>query len=189
MFLILGPVLNLVAGFFWNGESQGVTGGTLTALSTGCWLIGLIGACQRLRPSAPRYVSVLVPVAVFGAVGGVAFAVQAISEEIFGISHAAAIDRLADYPLAANLLFWGCGPLFPLALAGFGVLLLRLRAVPLPVGVLLILGSAAFPISRMTRQPTIAHVADLLLLVPFAYVGLRSLGRPSWTAKRLPQRS
>jgi hypothetical protein len=190
MFLILGPVLNLIAGFFWNGESQGVTGGTLVALSTGCWLVGLIGAAQRLRPSAPRSVAVLVPAAVFGAVGGVAFAVQAINEEIFGVSHAVAVDRLTDYPFAANLLFWGCGPLFPLALAAFGVLCIRLRTVPVPIGVLLVLGSLAFPISRITRQPTIAHVADVLLLVPFVFVGwqtLRPRARPL-TGSGLPTR-
>lgn len=175
MFLILGPALNVLAGFFWHDGSQGVTGGTLTALSTGCWLAGLIGIYERLRPRSPRYVAVALPVAVFGAVGGVAFAVQAIHEQLFGVTHAVAVDRLNEYPLAANLLFWICGPLFPTALAALGVLLLRLRAAPLPVGVLIVLGSLAFPLSRVTRQASLAHVADLLLLAPFLYLGIQQL--------------
>ncbi len=183
MFLILGPALSLIAGFFWHDGSQGVTGGTLVALSTACWLIGLVGVYERLRPGAPRYVAVAVPVTVFGAVGGVAFAVQAIHEQLFNVSHAAAVDQLNEYPLAAAALFWICGPLFPIALAAFGVLLYRLRAAPLPVSVLIVLGSAAFPLSRVTRQASIAHVADVLLLLPFLYLGVQQL-RTARTAPR-----
>ena len=174
MFVILGAALNLIAGFFWQDGRQGVTGGTLTALSTGCWLIGLIGIYERLRPRAPSYVAVALPVTVFGAVGGVAFAVQAVYEEVLGVSHTVAIDRLNEYPLA-TVLFWICGPLFPVALASLGAALIRLRTAPLPVGVLLVLGSAAFPLSRVTRQASIAHVADLLLLLPFLYLGVGQL--------------
>lgn len=183
MFIILGPALNFLAGFFWHSDgSQGVTGGTLTALSTGCWLFGLIGVYERLRPRSPRYVAAALGITVFGAVGGVAFAVQAIYEQLLNVTHAAAIDRLNEHPLATTL-FWICGPLFPLALAAFGVLLYRLRAAPLAVSVLLVLGSAAFPLSRMTRQASIAHVADLLLLLPFLYLGVQQL-RTGRTAPR-----
>ena len=180
MFLILGPVLNLVAGFFWQDGRQGATAGTLIALSTGCWVIGLFGVHQRLRPRAPRLVAATVVLTVFGAVGAVAFAVQAIHEEIFHISHAEAVDRLNEYPIAADL-YWLCGPLFPLCLAALGLILWRLRAAPLPVYALLIVGSAAFPVSRITRQASIAHVADLLLLIPFLYLGVQQL-RASRTA-------
>jgi hypothetical protein len=176
MFIILGPALNFLAGFFWRGDgSQGVTGGTLTALSIGCWLFGLIGSYGRLRPRSPRYVAAALGVTVFGAVGGVSFGVQAIYEQVLNVSHAEAIDRLNEYPLAATALFWICGPLFPLALAAFGVLLFRLREAPLPVSVLIVLGSAAFPLSRVTRQAAIAHVADALLLLPFLYLGVQQL--------------
>jgi hypothetical protein len=178
MFLILGPALNFAAGFFWLSDSQGATSGTLSALGVSCWLIGLIALYGQLRPRAPRYVDAVLPLTVFGATGGLAFSVQSIHEEMFGISHAAAVERLNEFPLAANALYWICGPLFPLALVALGVLLLRLRAAPVAIGVLVVLGGLAFPLSRITREVSIAHVADLLLLLPFLYLGIRSL-RPA----------
>ena len=177
--LVLGPALNLVAGFFWLSDSQGVTGGVLTALGITCWLIGLIALCEQLRPRAARFVAVLLPLTVFGATGGLAFSIQAIYEEMFAVSHAAAVERLNDFPLAADTLYWVCGPLFPVALVGFGVLLLRLRAAPVTVGALVVLGGLAFPLSRITREPAIAHAVDLLLLLPFLYLGIRFPRRTS----------
>ena len=175
MFLILGPVLNLIAGFFWESDRQGVTAGTLVALSCACWLIGLIGLYDRLRNTAPRYVAVALPATVFATVGGVAFGVQSIHEGLFDASHATTIELLNAHPFAAWTLYWIGGPLFPLVLFGLGLALARLRAAPLPVGVLLCLGAIAFPLSRVTREASIAHVADLLLLLPFLYLGLRAL--------------
>ncbi|MFY1687152.1 hypothetical protein [Plantactinospora sp. WMMB782] len=175
MFLILGPLLNLASGFFWEPDRQGVTAGTLVALSCTCWLIGLIGLYGRLRVVAPRYTAVAMPVTVFASVGGVAFGVQSIHEGLFDASHATTIELLDQHPFAAWSLYWIPGPLFPLVVFGLGVLLLRLRAAPLPVGVLLCLGALAFPLSRITREVTIAHLADLLLLLPFLYLGVRAL--------------
>ncbi|MDO3705734.1 hypothetical protein Q3W71_29100 [Micromonospora sp. C28SCA-DRY-2] len=68
--------------------------------------------------------------------------------------------------------------LFPLVLVALGVMLLRLRAAPVAIGVL-VLGGVAFPLSRITREASIAHVADLLLLLPFLYLGIRSLRQAS----------
>ncbi|WP_199853798.1 hypothetical protein [Plantactinospora sp. BB1] len=184
MFLLLGPLLNFVSGFFWEPDSQGITGGTLAALACACWLVGLIGLYDRLRAAAPRYVAVAMPLTVFAAVGGVAFGVQSIHEGLFDASHASTIELLDQHPLAAWSLYWIAGPLFPLALFALGVALLKLRAAPVPVGVLLCLGALAFPLSRITREPMIAHVADLLLLLPFLYLGVRAL-----TGADRPERS
>lgn len=175
MFLILGPTLNLLATLFWESESQGVTAGTLVGLSCACWLVGLIGLYDRLRATAPRYVAVALPVTVFATVGGVAFGVQSIHEGIFEVSHAHTIELLNQYPFATTL-FWIAGPLFPLTLFALGVALCWTRTAPLPVGVLLCLGAVAFPLSRITREVSIALVADVLLVLPFLYLGARELG-------------
>ncbi|SIQ13696.1 hypothetical protein [Micromonospora avicenniae] len=174
MFLILGSTLNLLASFFWGPDSQGVTAGTLVALSCFCWLVGLIGLYDRLRATAPRYVAVALPVTVFATVGGVAFGVQSIHEGLFDVSHAQTIDLLNQYPFATTL-FWIAGPLFPLTLFALGVALGWTRTAPPAVGVLLCLGAIAFPMSRITREVSIAHVADVLLLLPFLYLGARGL--------------
>lgn len=175
MFIILGPALNLCAGFFWKGDGPDPTGATLATVGLAFWLIGLIELYQRLRPRAPRYVAVVLPLTVLGVTGGVAFNVQALHEVIFGVSHAKAVDLLNAYPLPAHVLYWLCGPLFPVSLALLGVLLYRLRAVPVPVAALVLLGGVLFPLSRITREAVLIHAADLLLLLPFLYIGLRLL--------------
>ncbi|MEE6263479.1 hypothetical protein [Plantactinospora sonchi] len=175
MFLILGPTLNLLATFFWESDSQGSTAGTLSALSVACWLIGLLGLYDRLRATAPRYVAVAVPLTVFATLGGISFGVQSVHEALFDVSHARAVELLDQHQFAATTLFWTAGPLFPLVLFALGAVLARLRAAPLPVAALLCLGALAFPLSRITREASIAHVADLLLLLPFLYLGVRAL--------------
>ncbi|MEU8086117.1 hypothetical protein AB0B57_21220 [Micromonospora sp. NPDC049101] len=177
MFLILGPALNLLAGFFWQNDTQGSTAGTIIVLSTACWLIGLIGLFERLRPSTPRYVAVGLPVTVFGAIGGVAYGVQSIHEGLFAVSHADAVERLGEHPFAAFAVYWTCGPLFPISLFVLGLVLARTRVAPLPVGIMVSLGAVVFPLSRITREASIAHLADLFLLLPFLYLGLRSMSQ------------
>lgn len=172
IYLILEPLLNGAATFFWTADTQGATAGALSGLSVGFWLLGLL---RIYRHMPYRHVRFLVPMTVFGTVGGVAFSVQAIHEEMFGASHAATLELLIAHPLAANTLFWICGPLFPITLAALGVLLWRGRAVPVPVAVLILIGAVAFPLSRASREITIAHVADLVLLLPFLWVGLRDV--------------
>ncbi|MBG0560151.1 hypothetical protein [Actinoplanes aureus] len=178
MFIILGPALILAAGFFTKGDGPDATGATLVSIGLGCWLIGLIGVYQQLRPRAPRYVAVALPMTVFGVIGGVAFSVQALHEVIFGISHERAIELLNAYLLPANVLYWLCGPLFPISLMLLGALLLKLRATPVPVALLIVLGGLLFPLSRITREEFLIHAADLVLLLPFLYLGLRTL-RPA----------
>jgi hypothetical protein len=179
IFLAIGPALNLLAGFFWQDGRQGATSGALAGIGITLWLIGLIELYQRLKPRAPRYVRWALPLTVLGTAGGVAFSVQSIHEEMFGVDHAAAVERLNEFPLAANTLFWLCGPLFPIALVALGAMLLRLRAAPLAAGILLVLGGLAFPLSRVTRESLLANVADLLLLLPCGYLAVRSTYWPS----------
>ncbi|MEV6630364.1 hypothetical protein AB0M54_06385 [Actinoplanes sp. NPDC051470] len=173
IFLILGPVLNLAATFFWQDGRQGATSGALSGLGIALWLIGLLSLYDGLRPRSPRFVAAAVPLTVLGAAGGVAFSVQSIHEEMFGVTHAATVDRLTDFPLAANTLFWLCGPLFPMMMVALGIMLIRLRTAPAAIGVLLILGGLAFPLSRITRETLIVHLADLLLCLPFLYLAVR----------------
>jgi hypothetical protein len=43
---------------------------------------------------------------------------------------------------------------------------------PLWAGILICVAAIAFPVSRIPRIRLVAHVADVLLLVPLAYTGL-----------------
>lgn len=168
--LLLGPALNGAATFFWKPDTQGAVAGALSGLASGLWLIGLLGLYRQLPY---RYARALVPLAVLGTVGGVAFSVQAVHEQMFGVGHAATVELLNGYPLAATTLFWICGPLFPFSVAALGVVLWRARAAPVPLAVLLVIAAAAFPLSRVSREIDLAHAADLLMLVPFGWLAVR----------------
>ena len=67
------------------------------------------------------------------------------------------------------------GSIFPLSLLVHGLMLARGRVVPTWVGLMLALGAAGFPISRFPRIELLAHAADLLLLIPLVWIGLRLL--------------
>ncbi len=171
--LVLGPVLQAAATFYWQDGRQGVDAATLIVLSTAAWLLGLIGVFRSVENRLPRYAAVGLPVALYGALSGVSFAVQGMHEELFGVSHQQAVDLLNQHPWQARIVFWIAGPLFPISLFVLGIALARIRAVPLWAGALVCLGALAFPLSRIPREATVAHLADLLLLLPFAYLGVR----------------
>ncbi|GLY04475.1 hypothetical protein [Actinoplanes sp. NBRC 101535] len=174
MYLILGAVLNAAAGFFWKGDGLDATGGTLATLGLACWMLGLLDVYQRLRPLVPWYATVAPPVTALAVTGGMAFSVQAVQEQVMDVPHAAAVALLDAYPVPAWTLYWICGPLFPLTVTALGAVLLRYRAAPVPLGVLLLLGGLVFPLSRITREVTLVHLADLLLLVGFGWLGHRT---------------
>jgi hypothetical protein len=137
-----------------------------------------------LLARVPRYAAIALPVAVYGCVGGAAFGLQGMQEELFNVSHAQAVRLLDQHPAAAYVAFWFAGTAFPISLFVFGVVLTRIRAVPVPIGVLVFVSAIAFPLSRIPREVALAHMADIALLVPFAYLGTRiAMGRP---AMKLP---
>ncbi|WP_199523712.1 hypothetical protein [Micromonospora craterilacus] len=171
--LMLGPALQVVGTFFWRDGTQGIAAAPFTVISVAAWLVGLIAVFRALEGRVPRYTAIGLPLAVYGTVGGVAFGVQGMDEELFGVAHGEAVRLLEAYPVAGNLVFWLAGPLFPFSLFALGAVLARIRAVPVPVGLLICLGAVMFPISRIPRDPLVAHVADVLLLLPFLYLGAR----------------
>ena len=171
--LVAAPVLQGISTFFWNGSSQGIDTGAILVPATVCWIVGLTAVFRTIEDRAPRYAAIAYPFAMYGCVGGATFGVQGMQEELFHFDHAEALRLLDQHMFAAELAFWIAGPLFPLSLAVLGAMLIRIRAVPVAVGVLVCAGALAFPLSRVPRVPLIAHLADLLLLLPFAYLGIR----------------
>jgi hypothetical protein len=123
----------------------------------------------------PVYGALATLVTVLGVVGGTAFGVQAIYEEALGMSHGKAIEVLGQYPFAADVAFWGAGPMFPASLVLTGVGLLLARGAPRWVGTLVCLGGLAFPAAQITRVEWLASGVDLLLLVPFAFLAWQTV--------------
>ncbi|MEV0399730.1 hypothetical protein [Actinoallomurus sp. NPDC050550] len=177
--LILAPAIQGISTFYWSDRHQGITAGALIVAATICWIVGLVAVYRLIEPRVPRYAAVALPVAVYGCVGGASFGVQGMQEELFGVSHTQAVHLLQEHPAAAFVAFWFAGSAFPLSVLVLGVVLTWIRAVPVPIGILTSVSAVTFPLSRIPREIAIAHVADLALLIPFAYLGIRmAMGHP-----------
>lgn len=176
--LVAAPAVQGVSTFFWNDGDQGIAAGALIVVATVFWVTGLAALFRLVEARAPRYAAVAFPLAVYGCVGGAAFGVQGLCEELFGVPHDTAVDLLRHHQAAAEAAFWFAGPLFPVSVFVLGAVLVRLRLVPLPTAVLLSVGAVLFPLSRVPREVLVAHLADLVLLLPFAHLGvLMAMGR------------
>jgi hypothetical protein len=175
--LVLGPLLLAASTFFWEDGRYGVTGGVLVALASTTWVYGLIGAWELVHARLPwAAVSGLV-LTLLGTFGGITFGLQGVFEATFGLSAADSLAAIDQHPVAAWLVLWGPGPLFPLSLGLLGAALLWTRLAPRPLAVVILLAGAAFPLSRIGRVDLVAHAVDALLL-----------GASTWLATCLPTR-
>lgn len=169
--LIVAPAVQALSTFFWDGHRQGVTTGALIVIATVCWITGVVAVFRLIEQRVPRYAAIGLPLAIYACVGGVSFGVQGMNEELFNVSHAEAVRLLNEHPLAAFVAFWTAGPLFPAGMFVLGLVLARIRAVPVATGLLISAGAIMFPLSRIPRETLIAHLADLVLLAAFAHLG------------------
>lgn len=170
--LILGPAVQAVESFFWKDDYQGITSGSLAVIAAVCWITGLFAVFRLLEERAPGYAAVALPLAVYGCIGGVTFGVQGMHEELFGVPHAESVQMIGEHPQAAFAAFWIAGPLFPLGVFALGCVLARVKVVPLPTGVLMCVAALVFPLSRVPDEVAVAHLGDVLLLLPFVHLGV-----------------
>lgn len=175
--LVVGPTLSAVATYFWTDGRYGATGGTILVLAMVVWAYGLLGLLDAVRPHAPRYVAVALPVFLYGIMGGAAFGFQGVFEDIFSRSTDESLDALAAHPAAAYLLLWIAGAVMPLSLFALGTVLGRTHLVPLWTAALLCAGAVVFPASRIPRIDLVAYLADALLVVAFAAIAGSGLAR------------
>jgi hypothetical protein len=185
--LIIAPAVQALSTFFWDGHRQGLTAGVLIVIATVCWITGIVAVFRLIEPRVPRYAAIGLPAAIYGCVGGVSFAVQGMNEELFHVSHAEAVQLLNEHPPAAFFGFWIAGLFFPVSLFVLGLVLALIRAVPVATGLLISAGAIAFPISRIPREVAFAHLADLILLISFASLGvLLATGRMGLLSRDRP---
>lgn len=173
--LILAPLLLGLSTFFWTHGEYGVTGGTVLAFSTVFWIGCFAVLFGLLRQSMPVYATVGFLVAVYGCVGGANFGLVGVFSEAFDISHQVYLQKAGEHSLGFNLLLFWPGPLFPLSLLVLGIQLARKRIIPGWAAAMVCLGALAFPASRIPRIEWIAHTADLLLAIPFCYLGWQGM--------------
>jgi hypothetical protein len=146
------------------------------------WVSGFMFLFGLLKKKMPRYAVWGFWITVYGCISGCCFAFLGYLTSIFNISHLDYLQVLSRYPITSQILLFASGPLFPLSILLLGINLLRARVVQLWVGVLLCLAAILFHLSRILRIETIAHIADITLLIPTVYLGLYYLV----TLKKIP---
>lgn len=164
--------------FLWRGYAVGMVSGVMHVAAAVFWTIGLLGMTELLRPRWRRTRTVLWLLVVYAGIGFSSFGYEGMFGEAFTVAGGSDISRLElrrglGWSLLATMLV--PGGLFPLLMIVFGVLLWRLKAIPAWCMVVLILAGISFPMGRIPRIQTIAHVSDALLLIGLAPVGWRFL--------------
>ncbi|MFC0517898.1 hypothetical protein ACFFGT_27040 [Mucilaginibacter angelicae] len=172
--LIIAPLLFLISTFFWIDGQYGITAATLICLSIVFWIPAFYALFGLLKYSMPYYAAIGLLIAIYGCcMGGMGFGMLGYLSAIFKISHHSYLVILQQYPITSGLLLFWSGPLFPLSLLVLSVNLIRKKAVPVWLGALICLAAIAFPASRIPRIALIAHLADVLLLIPLLIIGIR----------------
>lgn len=173
--LVVAPILLGLGTFFWNGTEVGLTGGAIQVLASTLLIPALLGLLALLRPAMPRLAVLWIPFAIYAGVGGNNWGMDGIFAAVYGAdaaAHEAAMNAMG--PAAAVSLFLP-GLLFPATLVLLGAAHLRAKTIPSWCALLLIIGGIAFPASRIPRIELLAHLADLLILIPTMWVGLQLL--------------
>lgn len=182
--MIVAPLLQAISTFFWEGNGQqGIAGGTLVVLSTIFWIPAFIGLFDLLREKMPLYATWGQLPAFYGCVGGALFGFRDIYAVTFHLTRQTELQAFSAFQWSYNLTLFLPGPLFVLSLLVLSLVLTWKRMIPWWVGTLLCLGALAFPVSRIPRIELIAHLADILLLIPLFFLGWTLL-RDQYTGRR-----
>jgi hypothetical protein len=175
--LIAAPVLFAASTFFWEEGEYNYISGTLIVLSMFFWLPAFTALFRIVSVSLPRYAVWGLWISYFGCISGVCFAFLGYITDVLNISHKEYLEALNNYLFTSQLLLFGSGPIFPLSILVYGIQTARKRTLPFGIAILFCIAGVAFPLSRVPRIEWIAHVADLILLVPCLYISFKGLHR------------
>lgn len=173
---IIAPLMFSLSVFFWKRGEYTPTGAVLMNLSMVFWVPVMFFLFGLVKEKAPLYYCIGLLYALYGVViGGTGFGYIGFLTNIFGITHQQYLEKLATEPVNSNLLFFWAGPAFPLSILILSVVLLRKKALANWLCIALMIGAITFPVSRILRIVSIAHLADLLLSIPVMYIGWKLL--------------
>ena len=162
--LILASALMAASTFYWQNGEYSVPAATLLITSIFFWIPAFMGLFALIKRSMPRYAVYGLWVAVFGCVSGICFAFLGYLTAVFQIEHLTYLEKLSEYPFSSQLLLFASGPLFPLSVIVLGIVLMITKKLPAWQCILFSVAGIGFPVSRITRNQTVAHSADLLFL-------------------------
>jgi hypothetical protein len=166
---------------FWRGSDIGIVGGTIQVYSFILWIPALLGLFHLLREKMPRLAVYGSLLAIYACLAGNNFAMDGIymgAMRALGSGEPTLGSVVEAMSPAGPLVLYIPGAFFPLTLLLVAVALWRAGLVPPWVALLLAVGAIAFPLSRIPRIATIAHLADLLILIPMVWLGLQHFRQP-----------
>ena len=186
--LTAGQLLSGLSVFFWSDSGRHTPDASvLTILSMVFWSYGFVGLFGLFKQKSPWYSRLGLMYAFYGCLGGIAFGFEGLYSAIFSIHDKMGVEAYGRFPLQMNLVLFWSGPAFPITLLLFGIMFIAKKIDSSWIGILFIVGAVAFPISRVSRLGYIAHLADVILLVPIIIVSLRWIGEKNPNEARLDQ--
>lgn len=179
--ILAAPVLLLISSvaFLTSGDgiNDGVLGGTISAWSCFAFVLGFVGIARSFEAVAPRASVALLVLSVLGFMTGMSYSISAIDLGFTGKAFMGGDPEGGD---AIGLLaFDPWGLCLPLACVLLAVLVWRTGLFPRWAAVPILLGGLLFVPSREVDLGQLAVVADVLLTVGLAPIGLAILASRS----------
>jgi hypothetical protein len=172
--LIIGQIIETSSTFFWLDTGRHtINGSVLVILGMVFWMVGFIGLFDFFKERNPWYSKIGLLYAFYGCLGGIAFGFEGFYSEAIG-GNKIGVDIFAQFPLQTNLILFWAGPAFPLSLLLLGIMMIVRKVQPTWISILIVIGAIAFPVSRISRTEWIAHLADVILLLPLFVLYIKS---------------
>jgi len=178
--LILAPVLLFISQFYWtNGVLTG-TAGWLQVLAFTFWIPAFHGMFSLVKDKMPRYAVIGFLIAVYACIGGNNFGIDGIYGEAIGINDIDAKNTLHEkFGIGGIISLYLPGVFFPLCLIVLGINLIRTKSTELWIGILLVIAAIGFPLSRIPREPMIAHFDNVLLIISHTLIAIKIIKKRS----------
>jgi hypothetical protein len=174
--LLIGQSLMLLSTFFWHDTGRyTVNASVLIILSMVFWSVGFAYLFSLFAERNPWYSRFGLLYAMYGCLGGIAFGFEGIYTELFNVSEKAGLIAYEKFPLQMNIVLFWSGPAFPLTIIALGVMWVVRHVGPWYAGLFLILGGAAFPLSRILRIENVAHAGDGVLLLGLGLIAWQTV--------------
>lgn len=165
--MIAAPLLLLASDLVYtagDGLGEDSAGGAIQVYAMAAWFLVLVGLTRLVEAPFPRLAAALLVVGSLGVAGGVAWGLDAIFIDETGAN-------VEDLGTAGVLTLNIPGILFPLALLGLGLALIRAVIEPRWAGMVLAVAAILFPISRIGNVEALAIADDVLFIVALAPLG------------------
>jgi len=178
--MILGPVVSVISTVVYvlgGGLNKDQAGGVIQIYGVVGYAVAIIGLLRLLERPMPRLSAALTALGMMTVAAGLSFGNDSI---VRAVSPDAALSQ--SHSAAATLALVLPGFTFPLTWIGLGLALAKTGVISRWSGFAIAAGGLLFPIARIPDIDALALIADAVLLLGVAPIGLAILtGRQSGT--------